>query len=160
MCICRIPSSDILILLGSLEGMTCEETAYDGLCLWFRSIWVSLIHLLSFYLSFRRRHLYCMWSVSETMGQGLGVGFQWGTGKSVTPERSQPLPSRKLVYWVRGLGTDRNPIENVPWREIGSYLGTQLIWNSSNFILNTFWHENFALVHVVCLVLILPPGTN
>lgn len=57
-----------------------------------------------------------MQSVNDTMGQA-GVGFQRGTVKSMTPDRSQPLPSRSLVYRVRGLGPNRNLIENAPWRE-------------------------------------------
>lgn len=64
-----------------------------------------------------------MQSVSETVVQTPRGCFQGGSGMSMTPDRSQALPSRSLVYHLRGLGSDRNLIENVPWREISQREG-------------------------------------
>lgn len=46
------------------------------------------------------------------------------------------------------------------YMSIQSYLCTQLFWNSSNLILDVFWCENLVPVFVICLILVMPPGTN
>lgn len=81
-----------------------------------------------------------MQSVSDTMGPA-GVGFQRGSVKSMTPDRLQTLPSKSLVYWVRGVGPDRNLVENVPWREtcqregISNEADLAAMWESRGAIL-------------------------
>lgn len=43
---------------------------------------------------------------------------------------------------------------------VQSHLGIQLLWTSMNLLLNILWSENFILVVVICLVLIVLFGTN
>lgn len=82
------------------------------------------------------------------------LGVRRPTGKGTLSKLHQKK------YLNLSTSMHRNCTAGVPLNRHTVYLGTRLLWNSSNLELDTSWRENFVLVLVRCLVLVRPTSQN